>query len=67
MILITSCSSIAISVNYLQAQYKFLHEAILEEYSSRETRKNCEQFDAVFPDTININNTSRVDKEFKAS
>lgn len=44
-----------------QEQYKFLHEVILEEYTSRGTRMTFDQFDLVFPDN------SRINKEFKAS
>ncbi|XP_025108242.1 uncharacterized protein LOC112572666 isoform X2 [Pomacea canaliculata] len=40
-------------------QYKFLHEVILEEYTSRGTRMTFDQFDLVFPDN------SRINKEFK--
>ncbi|XP_025108277.1 receptor-type tyrosine-protein phosphatase kappa-like [Pomacea canaliculata] len=48
-----------------EEQYKFLHEAILEEHTSRTTRMTFDQFDFTFPDTINIHKESRVDKEFK--
>ncbi|XP_025108240.1 receptor-type tyrosine-protein phosphatase kappa-like isoform X2 [Pomacea canaliculata] len=48
-----------------EAQYKFLHEAILEEHTSRTSRMTFDQFDNAFPDTINIYRESRVDKEFK--
>ncbi|KAK7461582.1 hypothetical protein BaRGS_00038667, partial [Batillaria attramentaria] len=49
-----------------EAQYKFLHEVILEAHTSRATRVSTGQFDDIFPDTIQTNtNNSRIDSEFQ--
>nr|KAG5704335.1 hypothetical protein BaRGS_012644 [Batillaria attramentaria] len=48
------------------AQYKFLHEVILEAHTSRDTRVSVGQFDVTFPDTIQVNrDNKRIDKEFQ--
>ena len=50
-----------------QVQYKFLHEVILEAYTSRDTRLNVEQLDVEFPSDIDVNKPNeRIDNEFKA-
>ncbi|KAK7493646.1 hypothetical protein BaRGS_00015158, partial [Batillaria attramentaria] len=49
-----------------EAQYKFLHEVILEAHTSRDTRVSVGQFDVTFPDTIQVNrDNKRIDKEFQ--
>nr|KAG5686704.1 hypothetical protein BaRGS_003031 [Batillaria attramentaria] len=49
-----------------EAQYKFLHEVILEAHTSRVTRVSTGQFDDIFPDTIQTNTSnSRIDSEFQ--
>ena len=49
-----------------QVQYKFLHEVILEAYTSRDTRLNVEQLDVEFPSDIDVNKPNeRIDNEFK--
>ncbi|KAK7461590.1 hypothetical protein BaRGS_00038675, partial [Batillaria attramentaria] len=49
-----------------EAQYKFLHEVILEAHTSRATRVSVGQFDVIFPDTIQVNrDNKRIDKEFQ--
>ncbi|KAK7452243.1 hypothetical protein BaRGS_00039754 [Batillaria attramentaria] len=48
-----------------EAQYKFLHEVILEAHTSRDTRIPMNQFDVRFPGTIRLNTDNAViDKEF---
>ncbi|KAK7489685.1 hypothetical protein BaRGS_00019080, partial [Batillaria attramentaria] len=48
-----------------EAQYKFLHEVILEAHTSRNTRIPTNQFDVRFPGTIRLNTDNAViDKEF---
>ncbi|XP_025108261.1 receptor-type tyrosine-protein phosphatase kappa-like [Pomacea canaliculata] len=47
-----------------EEQYKFLHEVILEEHTSRDTRMTFDQFDLVFADKIDEHNY-RIDKEFQ--
>nr|KAG5699346.1 hypothetical protein BaRGS_004283 [Batillaria attramentaria] len=49
-----------------EAQYKFLHEVILEAHTSRATRVTVAQFDSIFPDSIDENKeNARIDKEFQ--
>ncbi|KAK7486583.1 hypothetical protein BaRGS_00022249, partial [Batillaria attramentaria] len=49
-----------------EAQYKFLHEVILEAHTSRATRVTVAQFDSIFPDSIDENkDNARIDKEFQ--
>ena len=47
-------------------QYKFLHEVILEAYTSRDTRLTLGQLDSEFPTDIDVNRPNkRTDDEFK--
>ena len=49
-----------------QVQYKFLHEVILEAYTSLDTRLTVEQLDVEFHSDIDINKPNeRIDNEFK--
>ena len=49
-----------------QVQYKFLHEVILEAYTSRDTRLTLGQLDSEFPTDIDVNKPNkRTDNEFK--
>ena len=49
-----------------QVQYKFLHEVILEAYTSRDTRLTLGQLDSEFPTDIDVNRPNkRTDDEFK--
>ena len=49
-----------------QVQYKFLHEVILEAYTSRDTRLTLGQLDSEFPTDIDVNKPNkRTDDEFK--
>ncbi|KAK7486547.1 hypothetical protein BaRGS_00022213, partial [Batillaria attramentaria] len=49
-----------------EAQYKFLHEVILEAHTSRATRVTVAQFDSIFPDSIDENKeNARIDREFQ--
>nr|KAG5699342.1 hypothetical protein BaRGS_004279 [Batillaria attramentaria] len=49
-----------------EAQYKFLHEVVLEAHTSRATRVTVSQFDFIFPDNIEVKkDNSRIDKEFQ--
>nr|KAG5704337.1 hypothetical protein BaRGS_012646 [Batillaria attramentaria] len=54
------------TVRGLEAQYKFLHEVILEAHTSRATRVSTGQFDDTFADTIQTNTSnSRINSEFQ--
>ena len=49
-----------------QVQYKFLHEVILEAYTSRDTRLTLGQLDSEFTTDIDVNKPNkRTDDEFK--
>ncbi|KAK7486546.1 hypothetical protein BaRGS_00022212 [Batillaria attramentaria] len=49
-----------------EAQYKFLHEVVLEAHTSRATRVTVSQFDSIFPDNIEVKkDNARIDKEFQ--
>nr|KAG5698207.1 hypothetical protein BaRGS_030570 [Batillaria attramentaria] len=55
-------------VNMVQtkSQYRFVHEAILEAYTSRHTRLALLTFNSVFPFDIDpIKTNDRIDSEFK--
>nr|KAG5699343.1 hypothetical protein BaRGS_004280 [Batillaria attramentaria] len=48
------------------AQYKFLHEVVLEAHTGRATRVTVSQFDFIFPDNIEVKkDNARIDKEFQ--
>ncbi|XP_070184035.1 receptor-type tyrosine-protein phosphatase epsilon-like [Littorina saxatilis] len=47
-------------------QYVFLHEALLEAYTARDTVVSVDQFDVIFPQPINARTPNvRIDKEFE--
>ncbi|KAK7478581.1 hypothetical protein BaRGS_00030180 [Batillaria attramentaria] len=49
-----------------EAQYKFLHEVILEAHTSRDTRIPADKFEETFPNSISVNHPNhRIDREFK--
>ncbi|KAK7481818.1 hypothetical protein BaRGS_00026965 [Batillaria attramentaria] len=49
-----------------EAQYKFLHEVILEAHTSRDTRIPVDKFEETFPSHISVNHHNhRIDREFK--
>ncbi|KAK7089830.1 hypothetical protein V1264_024400 [Littorina saxatilis] len=49
-----------------EVQYKFLHEVILEAYTSRDTRLTLQQLDDVFPADIDVTKPNkRIDQEFR--
>ncbi|KAK7476502.1 hypothetical protein BaRGS_00032250, partial [Batillaria attramentaria] len=53
--------------NMIQAksQYRFLYEAVLEAYTSRDTRVDVATFEGLFPDTVDPNTPQgRIDSEF---
>ncbi|XP_070193772.1 receptor-type tyrosine-protein phosphatase epsilon-like [Littorina saxatilis] len=48
-------------------QYVFLHEVLLEAYTSRDARVSVEDVDRVFPTPVNTKtDNSRIDREFKS-
>ena len=50
----------------LQSQYEFLHEAVLEAYTSRDTRMETAAFDSAFPDTLRHDAPNqRIDAQFE--
>ena len=49
-----------------QVQYNFLHEVILEAYTSRDTRLTLGELDSEFPTDTDVNKPNkRTDDEFK--